>query len=463
MKALAFILAVAVLCPLAYADYTVENESIVVGYRNSDYGGGIEEIQLEATLDDLGFSMYEGYDTVSAYVSAGCQLAVNYPGAGFTSAWNTEMVNNGRGYVQLNDWGWSFIGQSWAFSGTNIFDVLDVDQSHEVTTFPNEIPESWTTKGFFTYGWYGCLEYSTEGSLPNLGRCDHPEGPIYDRVITVKDNGPGRGVLWGLIAYGEEAHENDIDLFENAIIYAAQPPQADAGGPYEGACGVEITLDASDSDDNGTIEEYEWDIDGDGTYDESTGDDTYDYEWTSPYTGDIYVRCTDDLDCRSYSPAEADITATGHFALLSPADGEVIDVWPSRCASEGTAKAIAGAVKVAVSEEGFEPDAARTQDSADVDVTFTWEEPENADEYELLVDDNADFSSPEVDVTDIADETYTHTFTVTPDTPAQYWRIIASNSYGETDCDVDFSFSFNYNDAGIEPTSLGSIKARFNQ
>jgi|GEM_PF-1813062 len=462
MKALTLVLAVTVLCSLAYADYTVDNESIVVGYRSTTYSPDTEETQLENTLSDLGFSMFEGADVVSAYVSAGCQLVVAYPSSGFTSAWNTEMVNNGRGYVQCNDWAWTFIGGSWVNSGTNSFDVLDIDQSHEVTTFPNEIPESWTTKGFFTYAWHGVLYYSTEGGLPNLGRCDHPEGGVYDRVLTVKDNGPGRAVSWGLIAYGDQAHDNDIDLFENAIIYAAQPPQADAGGPYEGICGDEITLDASDSDDNGTIEEYEWDINGDGTYEESTTDDTYDYEWTSPYVGDIYVRCTDDLGCRSYSPAEADITATGHFALLSPADGAVIDVW-SRGASEGNSKAAIGSVEVAKRDDALKPDAARTQESADVDVTFTWEAPEAADEYELLVDDNSDFSSPEVDVTGIADETYTHTFTVTPSTPTQYWRIVAFNSYGDTVCDEDFSFSFNYNDTGIVPTSLGNIKARFNQ
>lgn len=195
MKALALVFTVAILCSLAYADYTVDNESIVVGYRSTTYSPDTEETQMEATLDDLGFSMYEGGDNVSAYVSAGCQLVVNYPSGGFTSAWNTEMTTNGRGYVQLNDWGWSFIGQSYVNSGTNSFDVLDVDQSHEVTTFPNEIPESWTTKGFFTYAWHGVLEYSTDGSLPNIGRCDHPESGVYDRVITVKDNGPGRGVL----------------------------------------------------------------------------------------------------------------------------------------------------------------------------------------------------------------------------------------------------------------------------
>jgi hypothetical protein len=179
--------------------------------------------------------------------------------------------------------------------------------------------------------------------------------------------------------------------------------------------------------------------------------------------GDIYVRCTDDLGGRSYSAAAADIPATGYFALLSPADGAVIDVWASRTASVSTNKALAGTAKIAATEESSNPDAARTQYTANVDVTFTWEEPEAADEYELLVDDNSDFSSPEVDVTGIADETYTHTFTVTPETPTQYWRIVASNSYGDTVCDEDFSFSFNYNDTGIVPTSFGNIKARFNQ
>ena len=57
MKSLALVFTVAILCSLAYADYTVDNESIVVGY----YSGGwaAERTQIENTLDDLGFSLVE--------------------------------------------------------------------------------------------------------------------------------------------------------------------------------------------------------------------------------------------------------------------------------------------------------------------------------------------------------------------------------------------------------------------
>ena len=119
---------------------------------------------------------------------------------------------------------------------------------------------------------------TTEGALPDLGTAAEG-GDTANKALRVKDNGPGRGVFYGWLSYGALATAEDIDLVENAIIYAAQPPHADAGGPYTNYTGVPVTLDASASTDNGTIDEYEWDIDDDGTYDISTANATYDYTW----------------------------------------------------------------------------------------------------------------------------------------------------------------------------------------
>jgi hypothetical protein len=46
---------------------------------------------------------------------------------------------------------------------------------------------------------------------------------------------------------------------------------ADAGGPSIGTSGKAVSLDASASVvPGGTITNYEWDFDGDGTYDQAT-------------------------------------------------------------------------------------------------------------------------------------------------------------------------------------------------
>ena len=49
-------------------------------------------------------------------------------------------------------------------------------------------------------------------------------------------------------------------------------PTADAGGPYTGDEASPVTLDASGSSDvDGTLVNYEWDLDNDGEYDDATG------------------------------------------------------------------------------------------------------------------------------------------------------------------------------------------------
>jgi hypothetical protein len=149
----------------------------------------------------------------------------------------------------------------------------------------------------------------------------------------------------------------------------------------------------------------------------------------------------------------------GEFALLTPEDGETIYVFDGRREEKKSAAK-------ALSVSGIKALAAvtlnnRTDDPVDVDVEFTWEESEFAEEYQLIVDDNDDFSSPEVDVTGITEESYTETFTVT-ESITYYWRVIASyEEGGETTCGEDFEFEFDYNNVNVTPASLGHIKSAF--
>ncbi|UCE25998.1 MAG: hypothetical protein JSW52_06415 [Candidatus Coatesbacteria bacterium] len=145
----------------------------------------------------------------------------------------------------------------------------------------------------------------------------------------------------------------------------------------------------------------------------------------------------------------------GEFNLLTPADGEVIDVFDGR-GGEPDFVAEAMSVKNAGTITFYN----RTNDPVDVDVEFTWEESPNATEYELIVDDDYTFNSPVLDETGIEETTYTHTFSV-DSTITYYWRVIASNEYGEQQCNEDFEFEFNYNNTSIAPASLGEVKATF--
>ncbi|UCE25997.1 MAG: hypothetical protein JSW52_06410 [Candidatus Coatesbacteria bacterium] len=143
------------------------------------------------------------------------------------------------------------------------------------------------------------------------------------------------------------------------------------------------------------------------------------------------------------------------FSLLTPEDGEIIDVFTGRGGDTGFV-----AETMTTKNAGAVTFFNRTNDPVDVDVTFTWEEAANAEEYQILVDDDYTMVSPEVDEPGLTEETFTYTFSV-DHTITYYWRVIASNENGDTPCNEDFEFEFNYNNTSIAPASLGEVKATF--
>jgi hypothetical protein len=148
----------------------------------------------------------------------------------------------------------------------------------------------------------------------------------------------------------------------------------------------------------------------------------------------------------------------GEFALLTPEDGAVIDVFTRGTGGDESAARVAtpGGLAKTGTVTLFNP----TQDPVDIDVEFTWEESENVETYDLTVDDDDDFSSPEIEETDLTEETYTHTFTVI-ESITYYWTVMAHNEVGDTACDEDFTFEFDYNNTTVAPTSFGTVKAAF--
>jgi uncharacterized repeat protein (TIGR01451 family) len=78
------------------------------------------------------------------------------------------------------------------------------------------------------------------------------------------------------------------------LTHVPQPPVADADGPYTGYVGSPITFDGTSSYDlDGVIVSYEWDLDGDGEFDDATGP-TPSETWSTPYSGIIRLVVTDD-------------------------------------------------------------------------------------------------------------------------------------------------------------------------
>jgi len=92
-----------------------------------------------------------------------------------------------------------------------------------------------------------------------------------------------------------------------------EPPIADANGPYMGAEGSPITFyGSSPSDPYGTIFAYDWDLDGDGLFDDETGATTS-YTWGDDYAGDVGLKVTDNDGL-----SDTDNTTTVNVSNVAP-------------------------------------------------------------------------------------------------------------------------------------------------
>jgi Concanavalin A-like lectin/glucanases superfamily/CARDB/PKD domain/SdrD B-like domain len=101
------------------------------------------------------------------------------------------------------------------------------------------------------------------------------------------------------------------------------PPVADAGGPYTGSVGSPVTFDAGGSyDPDGQIVSYEWDWDGDDTYDETTSSSTITHTWDTEFSGTIRLKVTDNDGLSAMATASAEITAAPAAGLCCDLDGD---------------------------------------------------------------------------------------------------------------------------------------------
>ena len=137
------------------------------------------------------------------------------------------------------------------------------------------------------------------GTVPKVGGYPQQVPPAdYDVVATVQvtDND------------GETAEAVTIVRIRTGLV----PPVADTGGPYTGRVGFPVTLDGSgstDSNPGGSIVKYEWDLDGNGSYETDAGPSpTYPATWSTPYSGQIGLKVTDNFGLSSTASSYTSIT-----------------------------------------------------------------------------------------------------------------------------------------------------------
>jgi hypothetical protein len=104
------------------------------------------------------------------------------------------------------------------------------------------------------------------------------------------------------------------------VLQCPQAPSAEAGGPYTVPWGAELTLDGSGSSDpDDTIASYEWDLDGDGLYDDASGaTPTTTFHQTGPLL--IGLRVTDERGSRDTDTAVVTVLAWTLKGFQQPVD-----------------------------------------------------------------------------------------------------------------------------------------------
>ncbi|MEE8603631.1 choice-of-anchor B family protein [Euzebya tangerina] len=127
-----------------------------------------------------------------------------------------------------------------------------------------------------------------DGELTEVGFFDmfpEDDGRDPDGVVTT-DDFPGTWSNWPYAAQPGVVAVSSIDRG----LFILRPIAVDAGGPYAGDVGDQITLDASGSMDAEALN-LTWDIDGDGEYDDATGiNPTIDTSNLPPGDSTVFVR-----------------------------------------------------------------------------------------------------------------------------------------------------------------------------
>ena len=102
------------------------------------------------------------------------------------------------------------------------------------------------------------------------------------------------------------------DIADDVTEDSADKPFAWLQGPYVAKVGSEVRLDARASySPNGDVVKYEWDFDGDGTFDQTTTADMVVHRYDKEVSGHVMVRVTDTKGETSVGSTKLDITRDG--------------------------------------------------------------------------------------------------------------------------------------------------------
>ena len=120
----------------------------------------------------------------------------------------------------------------------------------------------------------------------------------YSPKVRVTDNG-GLSVVSSIAAITVNAPGNLPPVVSSA-----------SASPSSGSVSSAVTFSATASDPDGSIALYEWDFDGNGTFDASTATNPVSYTYTTAGTYTVTVRVTDDLGATATSSTTVTIASS---------------------------------------------------------------------------------------------------------------------------------------------------------
>ena len=306
--------------------------------NDKSYAGVVYKPREGCTRDEI-YAMYA--------VCKGCRIAkidTNSDGIGDTYSeiqlldgwdwydeYSTELINKQASNGSWRSWSYSeyVLDTAWAVEilTKNVFTLRPIA---DLQASPNPTPANsqidFDISGSFhqdsaklLVDWWIDVEndgtFDLSGSFPVTGPIAYAGYPDMgsDYSVTarlrVSDNSSP-------VEYGE-------DLLVINIATGNVAPVADPGGPYNGPVGQPITFDGSASYDPNEgqgipgdhIVSWEWDLDGDGQYDDDSGE-VVQYTWYAPYQGNIGLKVTDD----------AGLSSTSQTTVYT--EVFVVDLWP---------------------------------------------------------------------------------------------------------------------------------------
>src|SRR5262249_11651837 len=114
----------------------------------------------------------------------------------------------------------------------------------------------------------------------------------------------------------------NISALEQDPVVLNQAPRANAGGPYQVAEGATVVFDGRASTSPSPIIRYDWDLDGDGAFNDATGP-TPSFTYTRAFKGLVGVKVTnaDNLEDVSYAPIEVtNVNNPPRITAFTPTD-----------------------------------------------------------------------------------------------------------------------------------------------